>query len=139
MFAQILPHLEQFQKIIIWFGADVKAWDAARQFARKLIEKRCFLIRYLFVFDLSCFFYCIQMHWNNVILQVLIMPQVLVFLNKKNQLWGIVMMVYWNLLAWLVNSNNGWQQIFWDCSTEFLLIILYLLMFLVSLANTVTS
>lgn len=42
---KILPHLEQFQKIIIWFGADVKAWDAARQFARKLVEKRCSLIR----------------------------------------------------------------------------------------------
>jgi twinkle protein len=42
---QILPYLEQFNKIIIWLGNDMKAWQSARQFARKLSDKRCFIIR----------------------------------------------------------------------------------------------
>ena len=42
---QILPQLEQFGKVILWFGGDSRKWQSARHFARKLNEKRCFLIR----------------------------------------------------------------------------------------------
>lgn len=40
-----LPSLERFKKLILWFGWDNKAWDSVRHFARKLGEKRCFLVR----------------------------------------------------------------------------------------------
>ena len=44
-FVQVLPQLEQFNKVILWFGGDSRKWQSARHFARKLNEKRCFLIR----------------------------------------------------------------------------------------------
>lgn len=42
---EILPMLEQFKKITLWFGNDLRAWETAKQFAKKLNEKRCYLIR----------------------------------------------------------------------------------------------
>lgn len=44
----ILPSLERFNKLILWFGNDEKSWDVARTFAKKLGEKRCLFIRYVF-------------------------------------------------------------------------------------------
>ncbi|KAJ8964650.1 hypothetical protein NQ317_012320 [Molorchus minor] len=41
----ILPSLERFKKLILWFGNDSKSWDATRHFAKKLGEKRCLLVR----------------------------------------------------------------------------------------------
>ncbi|KAJ8924787.1 hypothetical protein NQ315_000940 [Exocentrus adspersus] len=41
----VLPSLERFRKLVIWFGSDTNSWDAARHFAKKLGENRCFLIR----------------------------------------------------------------------------------------------
>ncbi|XP_018577269.1 twinkle protein, mitochondrial [Anoplophora glabripennis] len=41
----VLPSLERFKKLVIWFGSDTKSWEAARHFAKKLGENRCFLIR----------------------------------------------------------------------------------------------
>lgn len=41
----ILPSLERFNKLILWFGDDSTSWDAARAFARKFGEKRCLFIR----------------------------------------------------------------------------------------------
>lgn len=41
----ILPQLERFSRIVLWFGGDMHAWDAARHFAKKLGEKRCFFVR----------------------------------------------------------------------------------------------
>lgn len=41
----VLPTLERFKKLILWFGNDLKSWDSARHFARKLNEKRCFFVR----------------------------------------------------------------------------------------------
>ncbi|XP_019762676.2 mitochondrial DNA helicase isoform X1 [Dendroctonus ponderosae] len=41
----VLPSLEKFKKIILWLGSDNKAWDSSRNFARKLGEKRCSLIK----------------------------------------------------------------------------------------------
>lgn len=41
----VLPALERFNKLILWFGNDFTAWDAARNFAKKLNEKRCLFIR----------------------------------------------------------------------------------------------
>lgn len=41
----ILPSLERFNKLILWFGNDSISWDSARAFARKLGERRCLLIR----------------------------------------------------------------------------------------------
>ncbi|XP_064612722.1 twinkle mtDNA helicase-like [Liolophura sinensis] len=42
---EILPLLEQFKKIVLWFKNDIRSWEAAKQFTKKLNEKRCFVIR----------------------------------------------------------------------------------------------
>ncbi|XP_022089225.1 twinkle protein, mitochondrial-like isoform X2 [Acanthaster planci] len=42
---ELLPLLEQFHKITLWFGNDMRSWEAAKQFARKLNTKRCYFIR----------------------------------------------------------------------------------------------
>lgn len=42
---EVLPQLEQFEKIILWFGNDVVSRHAANQFAKKLNLQRCFLVR----------------------------------------------------------------------------------------------
>lgn len=41
----ILPSLERFSKLILWFGDDLNSWDSARNFAKKLGEKRCLFVR----------------------------------------------------------------------------------------------
>ncbi|XP_039275044.1 twinkle protein, mitochondrial [Nilaparvata lugens] len=40
----ILPLLERYKKIVLWFGNGSGSWDAARQFAKKLNEGRCFFV-----------------------------------------------------------------------------------------------
>ncbi|XP_014487040.1 PREDICTED: twinkle protein, mitochondrial isoform X2 [Dinoponera quadriceps] len=42
---QVLPSLEDFKKLILWFGNDDPSWYTARQFAKKLSEKRCSFVR----------------------------------------------------------------------------------------------
>ncbi|XP_048515668.1 mitochondrial DNA helicase isoform X2 [Athalia rosae] len=42
---QILPYLESYKKLILWFGNDETSWDTARNFAKKLDEQRCFFVR----------------------------------------------------------------------------------------------
>lgn len=42
---QLLPYMESFKKLILWFGNDEVSWYSARHFAKKLNEKRCYLIR----------------------------------------------------------------------------------------------
>ncbi|XP_011315121.1 twinkle protein, mitochondrial [Fopius arisanus] len=42
---QVLPILEPFKKLILWFDNDTTSWDSARHFAKKLNEKRCFFVR----------------------------------------------------------------------------------------------
>lgn len=42
---QVLPSLEHFKKLILWFGNDEPSWHTARQFAKKLNEKRCYFVR----------------------------------------------------------------------------------------------
>ncbi|KAK7088065.1 hypothetical protein V1264_022035 [Littorina saxatilis] len=42
---ELLPSLERFTKLVLWFGDDVRAWEAAKLFAKKLNDKRCFIIR----------------------------------------------------------------------------------------------
>lgn len=42
---QLLPSLENFKKLILWFGNDEPSWYTARQFAKKLNEKRCYFVR----------------------------------------------------------------------------------------------
>nr|CAD7438171.1 unnamed protein product [Timema bartmani] len=42
---QVLPSLEQYSKLVLWFGNDISSWDTSRNFAKKLDEKRCFLVR----------------------------------------------------------------------------------------------
>ncbi|XP_038047111.1 twinkle protein, mitochondrial-like isoform X2 [Patiria miniata] len=42
---ELLPLLEQFHQITLWFGNDMRSWEAAKQFARKLNTKRCYFIR----------------------------------------------------------------------------------------------
>ncbi|XP_072172092.1 twinkle mtDNA helicase-like [Diadema setosum] len=42
---EVLPLLEQFQKIVLWFGNDMRSWEAAKSFARKLNPKRCYFVR----------------------------------------------------------------------------------------------
>ncbi|XP_011333970.1 twinkle protein, mitochondrial isoform X2 [Ooceraea biroi] len=42
---QVLPSLENYKKLILWFGNDEPSWYTARQFAKKLNEKRCYFVR----------------------------------------------------------------------------------------------
>ncbi|XP_033748522.1 twinkle protein, mitochondrial-like [Pecten maximus] len=42
---QSLPALERFKKILLWFENDLLSWKAAKAFARKLNDSRCFVIR----------------------------------------------------------------------------------------------
>lgn len=44
---ECLPLLEKYQKLILWFDYNCSSagWDVARNFAKKLDERRCFLIR----------------------------------------------------------------------------------------------
>ncbi|XP_077311444.1 twinkle mtDNA helicase isoform X1 [Lithobates pipiens] len=41
----LLPYLEQFKRIILWLGDDLRAWEASKLFSQKLSLKRCSLIR----------------------------------------------------------------------------------------------
>ncbi|XP_014106043.1 PREDICTED: twinkle protein, mitochondrial isoform X2 [Pseudopodoces humilis] len=40
----LLPYLEQFKRITLWLGEDLRSWEAAKLFARKLSLKRCSLV-----------------------------------------------------------------------------------------------
>ncbi|KAL8599976.1 hypothetical protein ACOMHN_038975 [Nucella lapillus] len=42
---ELLPLLERFSKLILWFGDDVRSWEGAKLFAKKLNDKRCCIIR----------------------------------------------------------------------------------------------
>ncbi|XP_066265496.1 twinkle mtDNA helicase-like [Branchiostoma lanceolatum] len=42
---EILPFLEKYRRVILWFGNDMRSWEASKQFSRKLNTKRCFFIR----------------------------------------------------------------------------------------------
>ncbi|XP_043248677.1 twinkle protein, mitochondrial [Colletes gigas] len=42
---QLLPYMESYKKLILWFGNDEISWYTARQFAKKLGEKRCYFVR----------------------------------------------------------------------------------------------
>ncbi|KAL7288090.1 hypothetical protein TKK_0017876 [Trichogramma kaykai] len=42
---QILPSLESYKKLILWFGNDESGWDTARTFAKKLDANRCHFVR----------------------------------------------------------------------------------------------
>lgn len=56
----VLPSLERFKKLVLWFGSDNKSWTASRNFAKKLGEKRCQLVRYDFytlnIVQMFCFY-----------------------------------------------------------------------------------
>ncbi|XP_021564298.1 twinkle protein, mitochondrial, partial [Carlito syrichta] len=41
----LLPYLEQFRRVVFWLGDDLRSWEAAKLFARKLNPKRCSLVR----------------------------------------------------------------------------------------------
>ncbi|CAM1295977.1 C10orf2 (predicted) [Pycnogonum litorale] len=40
----LLPTFEQFDKITLWFDTDMRSWESAKIFARKLDETRCYLV-----------------------------------------------------------------------------------------------
>lgn len=42
---ECLPVLEKFQKLILWFDYNSVGWDIAKNFAKKLDEKRCHFVR----------------------------------------------------------------------------------------------
>lgn len=42
---ECLPSLECYQELILWFNYDTAGWDVARNFAKKLDEKRCMFVR----------------------------------------------------------------------------------------------
>ncbi|KAK3782956.1 hypothetical protein RRG08_065866 [Elysia crispata] len=42
---EALPSLERFKTIVLWFGDDIRAWETAKLFAKKLNSKRCHIIR----------------------------------------------------------------------------------------------
>lgn len=41
----LLPYLEQFKKVTLWLGGDMRSWEASKIFSRKLGLKRCSLVR----------------------------------------------------------------------------------------------
>lgn len=41
----LLPYLEQFRKVTLWLGGDMRAWEASKIFSKKLGLKRCSLVR----------------------------------------------------------------------------------------------
>ncbi|XP_076286895.1 mitochondrial DNA helicase isoform X2 [Lasioglossum baleicum] len=42
---QLLPSMESFKKLTLWFGNDETSWYTVRQFAKKLNEGRCYFVR----------------------------------------------------------------------------------------------
>ncbi|XP_017794153.1 PREDICTED: twinkle protein, mitochondrial, partial [Habropoda laboriosa] len=42
---QLLPYMESFKKLILWFGNDETSWYTAKHFAKKLNEKRCYFVK----------------------------------------------------------------------------------------------
>ncbi|XP_050541332.1 mitochondrial DNA helicase isoform X3 [Daktulosphaira vitifoliae] len=42
---ELLPSLENYNKLILWFENDQIAWNSARTFAKKFVESRCYFIR----------------------------------------------------------------------------------------------
>ncbi|KAK5851150.1 hypothetical protein PBY51_001966 [Eleginops maclovinus] len=41
----LLPYLEQFKRVTLWLGADIRSWEASKIYSRKLGLKRCSLVR----------------------------------------------------------------------------------------------
>ncbi|XP_053744163.1 twinkle protein, mitochondrial [Synchiropus splendidus] len=41
----LLPYLEQFKKVTLWLGGDMRSWEASKIFSRKLGLRRCSLVR----------------------------------------------------------------------------------------------
>ncbi|XP_057681213.1 twinkle protein, mitochondrial [Corythoichthys intestinalis] len=41
----LLPYLEQFKRVTLWLGGDVRSWEASKIFSRKLGLRRCRLVR----------------------------------------------------------------------------------------------
>uniref|UniRef100_A0A3Q3A0B3 Twinkle mtDNA helicase n=1 Tax=Kryptolebias marmoratus TaxID=37003 RepID=A0A3Q3A0B3_KRYMA len=41
----LLPYLEQFKRVTLWLGGDIRSWEASKIFARKLGLRRCALVR----------------------------------------------------------------------------------------------
>ncbi|XP_029954819.1 twinkle mtDNA helicase [Salarias fasciatus] len=41
----LLPYLEQFKRVTLWLGGDIRSWEASKIFSRKLGLRRCWLVR----------------------------------------------------------------------------------------------
>ncbi|XP_032431209.1 twinkle mtDNA helicase [Xiphophorus hellerii] len=41
----LLPYLEQFKRVTLWLGGDIRSWEASKIFSRKLGMRRCTLVR----------------------------------------------------------------------------------------------
>lgn len=41
----LLPYLEQFKRVTMWLGGDIRSWEASKIFSRKLGLRRCLLVR----------------------------------------------------------------------------------------------
>ncbi|XP_037134294.1 twinkle protein, mitochondrial [Syngnathus acus] len=41
----LLPYLEQFKRVTLWLGGDMRSWEASKMFSRKLGLRRCWLVR----------------------------------------------------------------------------------------------
>ncbi|XP_020773991.2 twinkle protein, mitochondrial [Boleophthalmus pectinirostris] len=41
----LLPYLEQFKRVTLWLGSDIRSWESSKIFSRKLGLKRCSLVR----------------------------------------------------------------------------------------------
>ncbi|KAF1373616.1 hypothetical protein PFLUV_G00240770 [Perca fluviatilis] len=41
----LLPYLEQFSRVTLWLGGDIRSWEASKIFSRKLGLRRCLLVR----------------------------------------------------------------------------------------------
>nr|XP_046232459.1 twinkle protein, mitochondrial [Scatophagus argus] len=41
----LLPYLEQFKRVTLWLGGDIRSWEASKIYSRKLGLRRCSLVR----------------------------------------------------------------------------------------------
>ncbi|XP_034414552.1 twinkle protein, mitochondrial [Cyclopterus lumpus] len=41
----LLPYLEQFKRVTLWLGDDIRSWEASKIYSRKLGLRRCSLVR----------------------------------------------------------------------------------------------
>lgn len=93
---EILPLLEQYKKLVLWFGADAVSLGSVRAFSKKLGEERCYFIRCFFkcIFFFTFGFTCLNCEMNRknyvyfrVASELTVNITTLIQLSKKALIW----------------------------------------------------